>query len=191
MALIAALLLALSGWEGKVHFQHNPPRKSGGSEGAIHFAPGRVRLEEPTPIGLTVILWDGRKLRLLFPEKHTYLELPKEQAPMTTAPPLTVKGLYNGGSATIDGQPCTIWQYKRGQVTQRVWVPDASNAPPSGLRPSPAKPAPPAKKKLFFFLREVTLGPRGATEADVSDVRFKDQPASLFSVPKDYTLTSR
>ena len=73
MALICALLLALPGWEGKVRFQHNPPRKSGGSEGSIHVAAGRVRLEEPTPIGLTVILWDGRDLRLLFPEKKTFL----------------------------------------------------------------------------------------------------------------------
>jgi len=174
MTLIAALVLALAGWEGKVHFQHNPPRKSGGSEGAIHFAQGRVRLEEPTPIGLTVILWDGRHLRLLFPEKRTYLELPPADAPMATAPPLSLKGLYNSGSETVDGQPCTIWQYKRGQVTQRLWVPEAS-----------------AKKKLFFFLREATISPRGATEADVSDVRFKDQPASLFRVPKDYKLTSR
>ena len=95
---------------------------------------------------------------------------------MTTAPPLTLKGLYNAGSETIDGQACTVWQYKRGQVTQRVWVPDR---------------APPGKKNLFFFLREATIGPHGATEADVSDVRFKDQPASLFRVPKDYKLTSR
>ncbi|HUJ27151.1 MAG TPA: hypothetical protein VLW85_14090 [Myxococcales bacterium] len=175
MVPIIAMLLALSGWEGKVHFQHNPPRKSGGSEGAIHFAAGRVRLEEPTPIGLTVILWDGRRLVLLFPAKKTWVELPPKDAPMTTAPPLSLAGLYNSGTEVIDGKPCTIWQQKRQGVTQRVWVPDP----------------PPRKKNFFLFLREVTISPRGATEADVSDVRFKDQPASLFRVPKGYQLTSR
>ena len=177
MTALIALLLALPGWEGKVHFQHNPPRKSGGSDGAVHFAAGRVRLEEPTPIGLTVILWDGKKLRLLFPEKKTYVELPPKDAPMATAPPLSLEGLYNAGSEVIDGRPCTIWQYKRGQVTQRLWVPD--------------DPPPKRKKNFFLFLREATISPRGATEADVSDVRFRDQPAALFRVPKGYKLTSR
>lgn len=175
MALICAVLLALSGWEGKVHFQHNPPRKSGGSDGAVHFAQGRVRLEEPTPIGLTVILWDGRHLRLLFPEKKTYLELPPAEAPLSTAPPLSLEGLDRAGAESIDGKACAIWQEKRPGVTQRVWIPDP----------------PPRKKNFFLFLREVTVTARGATEADVSDVRFRDQPAALFRVPKDYRLTSR
>jgi hypothetical protein len=189
MHLLLALLLALPGWEGKVHFQHNPPRKSGGSEGAIHFAPGRVRLEEPTPLGLTVILWDGRSLRILFPERKAYLELPPEQAPLATAPPLGLEGMQKTGDESLDGQSCAIWEHK-ADVTQRVWV------------PSPEEPAMPATggarraehpkaKKLFFFLRAVTVTPRGATEAEVSEVRFRDQPAALFRVPKDYRLTSR
>jgi hypothetical protein len=173
MALIAALLLALPGWEGKVHFQHNPPRKSGGSDGSIHFVQGRVRLEEPTPIGLTVVLWDGRRLLLLFPEKRTFVELPPVQAAMATAPPLSLRDMRKTGSETLAGQVCDIYE-RKAEVIQRLWVPAGAE-----------------KKKLFFFLREVTRTPRGATQADVSEVRFVDQPASLFQVPKDYQLTSR
>src|SRR2546423_833192 len=103
MHLIFALLLAASGWEGKVHFQHDPPRKSGASDGTIHFAAGRVRLEEPTPIGLTVILWDGKRLRLLFPERRTYLELPPRQAALATAPPR--RGASSAPPAGAAGTP--------------------------------------------------------------------------------------
>ena len=174
MAPLIALLLAAPGWEGKVHFQHNPPRKSGGSEGAIHFSRGRVRLEEPTPQGLMVILWDGWSLRILFPERKKYLRLSRELAAQATAPPLNLRKMRKIGREVVDGRPCTIWERKGPDITQRLWVPDEA-----------------AKKKLFFFLREVTVTPRGATEADVSDVSFADQPASLFRVPKDYRLTSR
>jgi hypothetical protein len=173
MSLLLALLLALSGWEAKVHFQHNPPRKSGGSEGTIHFAPGHVRLEEPTPVGLTVILWDGKSLRVLFPGRKTYLKLPPGQAPLATAPPLDLREMKQVGEESVGGQACEIWE-RKGDVTQRVWVPSGG-----------------AKKKLFFFLRLATLTPRGATEADVSEAAVRDQPASLFRVPKDYRITSR
>ncbi len=168
MALLIALLLAAPGWEGKVHFQHNPPRKSGGSEGAIHYSQGRVRLEEPTPLGLVVILWNGKSLRLLFPERKTYREFPGEQAALATAPPVSLRKMRKIGREEIDGRACTIWEHKGPDITQRLWVPDA------------------AQKKLFFFLREVTVTPRGATEADISDVRFADQPDALFRVPKGY-----
>ena len=164
------LLIAASlGWEGKVHFTHNPPRKSGGSEGAIHFAPGRVRLEEPTPAGLAVVIWDGKKLVLLFPEKKTFMEMPAAQAALSTAPPLDLGGMTEAGRESIDGQECTIYERKGADVTQRLWV------------PADAK-----KKKLFFFLREATITPRGATRADVSDVRFRAQPDALFQVPRDF-----
>ena len=173
MPLLIALLLAVPGWEGAIHFTHNPPRKSGGSEGAIHFAAGRVRVEEPTPWGLTVILWDGEKLRLLFPARKTFLELPPEQAPLATAPPLSLRGMSQSGTETVNGEACAIYE-KKGPVTQRLWVPESA-----------------AKKKLFFFLREATISARGATLADVSGIRFADQPDSLFRVPKGYRLTSR
>ena len=169
MPLLALLIAASAGWEGKVHFTHDPPRKSGGSEGAIHVSGGRVRIEEPTPAGLAVVIWDGKKLSLLFPDKRTWMELPAAQAAMATVPPLDLRGMTRAGTETIDGEPCTIWE-RKGEVTQRLWVPDAA-----------------AKKKLFFFLREATVTPRGATRADVSGIRFLAQPGPLFAVPRGYT----
>src|SRR5256885_9175956 len=161
---LAWLLVAASlGWEGKVHFTHNPPRKSGGSNGEIHFAPGRVRLEEPTPAGMAALIWDGKKLVLLFPEKKTFLEMPPAQAALATAPPLSLDGMTEAGRETIEGQECAIYERKSGGVTQRLWVPDAAK-----------------KKKLFFFLREATITPRGATRADVTGARLGPQPPALF-----------
>ena len=130
-----------------------------------------MRLEEPTPIGLTVILWDGKRLRLLFPERRTYLELPPRQAALATAPPLNLYKMSKTGTEVIEGRTCTVYE-RKGEVTQRLWVPEDSPTP--------------QKKKLFFFLREVTQTPRGATRADVTDVRFADQPDSLFQVPAGY-----
>src|SRR4051812_30956612 len=95
---LAWLLIAASlGWEGKVHFTHNPPRKSGGSEGAIHFSPGKVRLEEPTPSGMAAVIWDGKRLLLLLPAQKSFLEMPPAQAPLATAPPLSLEGMTEDG----------------------------------------------------------------------------------------------
>src|SRR5713226_2904788 len=82
-----------SGWEGKVHFTHDPPRKSGGADGAIHVSGARVRIEEPTPVGLTVILSADRKLRLLFPERKQFMEVDATEAALATVPPLSFAGL--------------------------------------------------------------------------------------------------
>lgn len=164
------LLIAASlAWEGKVHFAHNPPRKSGGLDGSIHFTPGKVRVDEPTPAGPAAVIWDGKKVLLLLTEQKTFLELPPDQAAMATAPPLSLDGMEESGREIIDGTACTIYQRKTGNVTQRLWVPDEAK-----------------KKKLFFFLREATITPRGATRADVTDIRFRAQPETLFRVPGDY-----
>ena len=164
---LAWLLIAASvAWDAKVHFTHNPPRKSGGSEGAIHFAPGRVRVEEPTPAGPAVLIFDGRKVLLIFPEKKNVLEMTPDKAPLSTVPPLDLTGMTAKGRETIDGQPCTIYERKTGDVTQRLWVPDAAK-----------------KKKLFFFLREATITPRGATRADLTGIKFRPQPDDLFRKP--------
>jgi hypothetical protein len=159
-----------SGWEGKVHFTHDPPRKSGGSEGAIHVSGRRVRVEEPTPIGLTVILSADGKVRLLFPERRQLMEIDAEQAALATVPPLSLKGLQRAGAESVDGRACTIWERalttKVGRVRQRIWVPDGA--------------------PRFVFLRFVTQTERGATRADVSEVREGAQAEALFRVPRDY-----
>ncbi len=171
--MLIALLIALSGWEGKVHFTHDPPRKSGGSEGAIHVAGGRVRIEEPTPMGATVILAAGGKVRLLFPERKQFMEVDPSQSALATVPPLSLEGMQQVGEERIDGRDCAIWERtvetRMGKIRQRLWVPQEA-----------------AKKKLFFFLRQATVTPRGATRADLTDIRFGDQPAALFRVPGDY-----
>ena len=122
------LLALLAGWQAAVHFTHNPPRKSGGSDGAIHVSGSKVRIEEPTPGGFTVVIFDGRKLWLLFPEKKQFLELPKDQAALATVPPLSLSGMQATGSEVIDGQPCTIYEKAvettGGPLHQRLWVPD-------------------------------------------------------------------
>src|SRR5205807_811082 len=112
-----------------------------------------------------------KRLRLLFPDRRSYLELPASKAALATAPPLNLYKMYKTGTELLEGQPCSIYEQK-GEVTQRLWVPDVPETPP--------------KKKLFFFLREVTITPRGATQADVSEVRFADQAESLFRVPDGY-----
>ena len=40
--LLVALLI---GWQANVHFTHDPPRKSGGSDGAIHVFYGMPQAE--------------------------------------------------------------------------------------------------------------------------------------------------
>jgi hypothetical protein len=167
--LVATLLIALSGWQGKVHFTHDPPRKSGGSDGAIHVAGDRVRIEEPTPLGPTVILAAGAKVRLLFPERRRFLEIDPAQAPLTV-PPLSLEGMKRIGEEVIAGHPCTIWERilktPAGTIHQRLWVP--------------------ANARKFVFVRFVTQTPRGATRADITDLREAPQPRSLFRTPGAY-----
>ena len=167
--LLVALLI---GWQANVHFTHDPPRKLGGSDGTIHVSGSRVRIEEPTPGGMTVVLFDGRKLWLFFPDQKQFLELPKDQAPLATVPPLSLKGMHATGAEVIDGRACTIYERtvetRAGRTHQRLWVPDEN------------------KKKFFYFLRQVTQTDRGATKADLTDIRGAPQPERLFRVPADY-----
>ena len=173
--LLLALLVALgNGWEAKVHFTHDPPRRSGGSEGAIHVQDGRVRLEEPTPLGETVILSAEGKVRLLFPATRQLMEIDPAQAALATVPPLSLEGMKRTGAETIEGRPCAIWertvQSAAGVVHQRLWVPDEARRPQAPL----------------VFLRFVTQTDRGATRADLSAIREKPQPGGLFRVPPGY-----
>ncbi|MFN2548756.1 MAG: hypothetical protein ABR567_15125 [Myxococcales bacterium] len=167
------LFALLVGWQAHVHFTHDPPRKSGGSDGEIHVSGSKVRLEEPTPGGTTVVIFDGRKLRLLFPDQKQFVELPKDEAPLATVPPLSLAGMHPAGNEVIDGHPCTIYQRtvetKAGRTYQRLWIPDEKN-----------------KKIFFYFLRAVTQTDRGATKADLTDIRQAPQARSLFRVPADY-----
>ena len=98
------------------------------------------------------------------------MKVSAEQAPLATVPPLSLAGLQRAGEETIDGRACTIWERtlttKVGRVRQRIWVPDGARS--------------------FVFLRFVTQTERGATRADVSDMREAQQPESLFRVPPDY-----
>ena len=169
--MLFALLIALgNGWEAKVHFTHDPPRRSGGAEGRIHFEGGRVRIEEPTPLGATVILAADGKVRLLFPETKQFLEIDPAQTALATVPPLSLEGMEKAGEERLSGRACAIWERtlrtSAGQIHQRLWVPlDA---------------------KRFVFLRFVTQTDRGATRADLSELLETAQPASLFSVPRGY-----
>ena len=167
--LLVALLI---GWQANVHFTHDPPRKSGGSDGAIHVSGKKVRIEEPTPGGTTIVLFDGRKLWLLFPDQKQFLELPKDQAPLATVPPLSLEGMTAAGTEVIDGHACTIYERtaetKAGRIHQRLWVPDEN------------------KKDFLYFLRQVTQTDRGATKADLTGIRQTPQPDSLFKVPAGY-----
>ena len=166
MHVIALVIAAAMGWQGKVHFTHDPPRKSGGSDGAIHVSEGRVRLEEPTASGPAVILFDGKTLRVLFPEEKTYVEMPRRQAALATVPPLSTQGMRAVGKEVVDGRACVIWE-KKGAVTQRIWVPIG-------------------RKPFLIFLRAVTRTNLGATQAEVTDIKISPQPAALFRVPKGY-----
>jgi hypothetical protein len=170
LLVFSLCLAARADWEGKVRFTHDPPRKAGGSEGAIHAAKGRVRVEEPTPLGRTVLLFDGRRLRVLFPERKQFSELDAKLAPAATVPPLSLKGMQKVGAEVLEGRATTIWESRQrtqmGEVRQRLWVPDDA--------------------KELIFLRFVTQTDRGATRADVGDLRVRPQPAALFRVPAGY-----
>jgi hypothetical protein len=112
-------------------------------------------------------------VRLLFPDRKQYLEVDPTQAALATVPPASLEGMQQVGEERIDGRDCAIWERtvetRMGRIHQRLWVPRGA-----------------AKKKLFFFLRQATVTPRGATRADLTDIRFGDQPASLFRVPPGY-----
>jgi hypothetical protein len=172
MALFALLIAASSGWEAQVHFTHDPPRKSGGSDGAIHVSGSRVRLEEPTPAGLAVILSGGGKTTVVFPAIKQFLEVDPGQAALATVPPLSLAGMREVGAETVDGKPCAIWEKvletKMGKVRERLWVPRD------------------AKKNGFLFLRWVTQTDRGATRADLSEIREGPQAPRLFRIPAGY-----
>ena len=159
------LLALLIGWQAKVHFTHDPPRKSGASDGAIHVSGSRVRIDE----GEIVVLFDGRRLVLLFPAQRQFLELAASDAPMATVPPLSTKGMRAVGAEVIDGVRCTIQERTAGEVHQRLWVPDEN------------------KKKFFYFLRAATVTPRGATRMDLSDVKAAPQAEALFRIPPGYS----
>ena len=172
LVLVSLSLSARADWEGKLRFTHDPPRKGGGSDGAIHVKKGKVRIEEPTPLGPTVLLSDGKSLRLLLPEKKQVLELDAALGAAATVPPLSLKGMKEVGQEVLEGRPCTIWEdvreTKMGRIRQRLWVPE-----PGG--------------KELMFLREVTQTDRGATMADVSELRVRPQPDALFQVPAGYS----
>jgi hypothetical protein len=171
LVLFSLSLSARGDWEGKLRFTHDPPRKEGGSDGAIHVKKGKVRIEEPTPLGPSVILSDGKSLRLLLPEKRQVLELDPALGAAAAVPPLSLKGMKEVGHEVLGGRPCTIWEAvretKMGRIRQRLWVPERSGE--------------------LMFLREVTQTDRGATMADVSELRVRPQPDALFQVPAGYS----
>lgn len=175
MTLFALLIALAQGWEAKVHFTHDPRRSRGGDEGVIHVRGGEVRIEEPTPLGDTVVLYDGRHLWVLFPARREFLQLPVQAAPRATVPPLSLAGMRKVGGEVLRGQRCDIWERRAGDVLQRLWVPAGKGR----------------KKKLFFFLRQVTRTPAGGTQADLTGLRFQPQPDKLFRVPAGYRPTSR
>src|SRR3954468_6323800 len=90
--VLAAAALAQTPWEGRLRFTHDPPRAGAAEGGAIHVKGRKVRIEEPTAGGTLVILFDGARLRLLRPERKTYVELPAAQAPYATVPPASLRG---------------------------------------------------------------------------------------------------
>ena len=166
--LLAAL--AQTPWEAGLRFTHDPPRRGGAPDGSIHVKGEKVRIEESTPGGTLVILYDGAHLRLLRPERKTWTELPKEQAPYATVPPASLEGLRKIGRGSAGGKPCGIWEARRktplGEVRQRVWVADDA--------------------KEYVYLRALTRTARGASLFDVLDPRRVPQPDWLFEVPKGY-----
>ncbi len=168
------LTLAIA-WQAAAHFTHDPPRKSGASEGAIHVRGEAVRVEEPTPLGLTAIVKARGRTTLIFPERKQYLEVDPSQAALAAVPPTSLKGMKQVGEETVDGERCAIWEgtvetARAGRVHNRLWVPVG-----------------PAKKKIFYFLRWVTQTGRGATRADLSEIREAPQDAALFRVPRGFT----
>jgi hypothetical protein len=175
LAFVAVLLqvaaLAQTPWEGKLLFTHDPPRKTGTPDGSIHVDGRKVRIEEATPAGRLVIVFDGEHLRLLRPDRKTYVELPKAQAPYLTVPPASLTGLRKVGEGEASGKACGIWEVRSqtpfGKVQQRVWVPNDA--------------------KDYLYLRAVTRTARGASLFEVIEPRRTPQPASLFDVPKDFT----
>jgi hypothetical protein len=157
--LVFLLSMALS-WEARVHFTHDPPRKGGSSDGAIHVQGKKVRIEEDSQIGPLVILFDGEHLRMLRPDKKTYFELPAGDAPYATVPPTSFEGL-----AQVKGD---LWEATRetplGKVKQRLTVPG----------------------KEFIWSKAATRTKHGATLMEASEPRRVPQPDSLFQVPKNY-----
>jgi hypothetical protein len=168
--LLEAAALAQTPWEGKLLFTHEPARTGAAPDGSIHVKGQKVRIEETTPGGTLVILFDGKRLLLLRPERKTYTELPPAQAAYATVPPASLEGLRKVGEGTAAGKACGIWEARSktplGSVQQRVWV--ANDA------------------KEYVYLRAVTRTGRGASLFDVVEPRKVPQPDSLFEVPKDY-----
>jgi hypothetical protein len=169
--LLQAAALAQTPWEAKLRFTHDPPRKDGAPDGSIHVKGKKVRIEEATSGGTLVIVFDGVHLRLLRPERKTYVELPAAQAPYATVPPASLEGLRKVGEGSAAGKACGIWEARSetpfGKVQQRVWV--ANDA------------------RDYVYLRAVTRTSRGASLFEVVAPRRTPQPDSLFEVPRDYS----
>jgi hypothetical protein len=160
-----AVLLAISlSWEARIHFTFDPPRKGGSSEGAIHVQGRKVRIEEDSPVGPLVILFDGEHLRMLRPDKKTYFELPAAEAPWATVPPTSFEELKN-----VQGE---LWERDSvtplGKVKQRLTIPGTE----------------------LIWTKAATRTKNGATLMEASGPLKKPQPDSLFRVPKDYTKST-
>jgi hypothetical protein len=170
---VVLLAIALS-WEARVHFTFDPPRKGGSSEGAIHVQGKKVRIEEDSPFGPLVILFDGEHLRMLRPDKKTYFELPAAEAPYATVPPSSLEGMTKVGKEMVDGKACDIWEARSetplGKVRQRVSIPDDA--------------------KDFIWLKAATRTKNGATLMEAVGPRKKPQPDALFRVPNHYTKST-
>jgi hypothetical protein len=160
-----AFLLAISlSWEAGIHFTYDPPRKGGSSEGAIHVSGRKVRIEQPSPIGPLVTIFDGRKLWMLRPDKQTYFELPASEAPYAIVPPTTRDGMKQLGPQLWEKDSVT----PLGKVVQRLTVrgPD------------------------LIWTQAATRTKNGATLMEAREPRKKPQPDSLFRVPKNYTKST-
>jgi hypothetical protein len=170
LALLLLAALSQPPWEAGLRFTHEPPRKGADRDGSIHVKGRKVRIEEATAGGSLVILFDGTHLRLLRPERKTYVELPPDRAPYATVPPASLEGLRKVGRGDASGTACDIWESRSttpwGKVQQRVWVPVGA--------------------KDYVYLRAVTRTARGASLFDVLKPRRAPQPDALFEVPKDY-----
>jgi hypothetical protein len=169
-AFLLLAALAQTPWEAQLRFTHEPSRQGAPPEGSIHVKGKKVRIEQATKGGILVILFDGAHLRLLRPERKTYVELPAAQASYATVPPPSLDGLRKVGEGSAGGKACGIWEARSetpfGKVQQRVWV--ANDA------------------KSYIYLRAVTRTARGASLFEVVEPRKTPQPDSLFEVPKDY-----
>jgi hypothetical protein len=170
LALLLVSALVQTPWEASLRFTHEPPRKGVDRAGSIHVKGRKVRIEEATAGGTLVILFDGAHLRLLRPERKTYLELSPDQAAYATVPPASLEGLRKVGQGDVGGTACDIWESRSttswGKVQQRVWVPVGA--------------------KDFVYLRAVTRTARGASLFEVVEPRRASQPDALFEIPKGY-----